>query len=92
MMQPVEYLLIQFPGNKFKGEIVPVLADLTQSGIIQIIDLLFIKKDEAGNVMSFELSALGAEEASLFDDPGRRNRRFAEPRRYPDRRGGAPTQ
>ena len=68
MMGPVEYLLIEFPGNKFKGEIVPALVELTASGIIQIIDLIFIKKDEAGNVTSFELSALEAEEASPFDD------------------------
>ena len=67
-MGPVEYLIVEFPGNKFKGEIVPALAELTNSGIIQVIDLIFIKKDEAGNVASFELSALGADEASPFDD------------------------
>jgi hypothetical protein len=68
MMGPVEYLIVEFPGNKFKGEIVPALLEVTASGIIQVIDLIFIKKDEAGNVASFELSALGADEASPFDD------------------------
>lgn len=67
-MGPVEYLIVEFPGNKFKGEIVPALAELTKSGVIQVIDLLFIKKDDEGNVASFELSALGADEASPFDD------------------------
>ena len=31
-MGPVEYLIVEFPGNKFKGEIVPALAELTKSG------------------------------------------------------------
>ena len=63
MMGPVEYLVIEFPGNQFKGEIVPALAELTENGTIRILDLLFIKKDEDGNVLSFELSALALEEA-----------------------------
>ena len=68
MMGPVEYLVIEFPGNQFKGEIVPALAELTENGTIRILDLLFIKKDEEGNVLSFELSALAPEEAAPFED------------------------
>ena len=68
MMRPVEYLVIEFPGNQFKGEIVPALAELTENGTIRILDLLFIKKDEEGNVLSFELSALAPEEAAPFED------------------------
>ena len=68
MMGPVEYLVIEFPGNQFKGEIVPALAELTENGTIRILDLLFIKKDEEGNVLSFELSALVPEEAAPFED------------------------
>ncbi len=67
-MGPVEYLVVEFPGNKFKGEIIPALNELTSNGIIHIIDLLFVKKDAEGNVMSFELNALDAEEAAAFDN------------------------
>ena len=49
-MGPVEYLVVEFPGNQFKGEIVPALNELTQNGTIRIIDLLFIRKDADGNV------------------------------------------
>ncbi len=65
---PVEYTVIKFPGNKFKGEIVPALADLVENGTIRIIDLVFINKDADGNVASIELEDLpGDEEAGLSE-------------------------
>ena len=36
---PVEYMIVAFPGNKFRGEIAPALADLVDSYTIRIIDL-----------------------------------------------------
>ena len=67
-MGPVEYLVVEFPGNQFKGEIVPALVDLTTNGIIRIIDLIFIRKDEEGTVSWQELSDLPGGEAAAFDD------------------------
>jgi len=55
---PIEYLVVAFPGNQFKGEIVPALADLVESETIRILDLVFILKDEEGNVAALELSEL----------------------------------
>ncbi len=66
-MGPVEFLIVEFPGNKFSGEIVPELIALVESETIRIIDLLFIKKDADGNVTSFELPDLDASEAAPFD-------------------------
>ena len=57
-MGPVEYLVVEFPGNQFKGELVPALAELTENGTIRIIDLVFIKKDAEGDVSWFEFDAL----------------------------------
>lgn len=57
---PVEYLIIGFPGNQFNGEIVPALTDLVQSGAVRILDLIFITKDEAGEVTAFEYDELDA--------------------------------
>ena len=34
VMGPVDYLIVRFPGNRFSGEIIPELADLVQSGMI----------------------------------------------------------
>jgi hypothetical protein len=62
----VEYVIIGFPGNRFTGEIVPALQALVDQGTINIIDLAFVKKDAAGEVEAFELSALTHEEAGYF--------------------------
>lgn len=64
---PVEYILIAFPGNKFNGAIVPALQELVDGGIIHIIDLLFIKKDADGNILTVELSDADPDEATPFD-------------------------
>jgi hypothetical protein len=58
---PVEYLVVAFPGNRFKGEIAPALAELVEAGTIRIIDIAFVGKDEAGEIGAFELSDLDPE-------------------------------
>jgi hypothetical protein len=63
---PVEYVIVGFPGNKFKGEIVPELADLVAKGTINVIDFAFVKKDAAGDVTAFELDELPVDEADAF--------------------------
>ena len=55
---PVEYIILGFPGNHFKSEIVPALAKLIDSGTVRIIDLVFILKDGDGNVTTFEFDQL----------------------------------
>jgi hypothetical protein len=76
---PVEYLVVGFPGSRFKGDIAPALADLVEAGTIRIIDIAFASKDENGEVAAFELSDLdpevqeglanlGAESAGLLNE------------------------
>ena len=57
-MGPVEYIIIGFPENQFKGEIVPALADLVESGTVRILDLVFVMKDADGTVTSVEYEDL----------------------------------
>ena len=64
---PVEYLIVAFPGNQFKGEIVPALAELVESGTIRIIDLAFVMKDADGAVVSAELGDLDSDVFKAFD-------------------------
>jgi len=64
---PVEYLIVAFPGNQFKGEIVPALADLVEAGTIRIIDLAFVMKDADGAVVTAELGDLDSEVFKAFD-------------------------
>jgi Family of unknown function (DUF6325) len=53
---PIEVLMLRFPGNQFRGEIAPALADLIDNGTIRVIDLLFAIKDEEGSLDVLELS------------------------------------
>lgn len=55
---PVEYVILGFPGNHFTSEIVPPLAKLIDSGTVRIIDLVFILKDNDGNVTTVEFDQL----------------------------------
>ena len=60
---PVEFIVLGFPGNRFKGEIVPALADLVESETIRIIDLAFVKKDADGSITTIELEDMDEDEA-----------------------------
>ena len=59
---PLEYILIGFEGNRFTGQILPELRAARDKGIIRVIDLLLILKDEHGNTAVMELSDLSSEE------------------------------
>jgi uncharacterized membrane protein len=63
---PVEYMIVAFPGNKFKGEIAPALAELADNGTIRIIDLAFVMKDADGNVALLEVGDLDSEVGAAF--------------------------
>ena len=57
---PVEYVVFGFPGNECTGEIAPALVELVRNGVIRILDLVFIQKDEDGDVQAFEYDDLEA--------------------------------
>jgi hypothetical protein len=62
----IDYVVIAFPGNKFKGEILPELAAVVDKGLVRIVDLLFVHKDESGNVTALQVSQEDAETAAAF--------------------------
>jgi hypothetical protein len=64
---PVEYMIVAFPGNRFKGEIIPALAELVEASTIRIIDLAIVVKDEEGNVAAMEVGDLDSEVFQAFD-------------------------
>ena len=67
---PVDYAIIAFPGNQFRGEIAPALADLVDAGTIRIIDAAFVGKDEDGTVLAFELTELAPDVQEALDSLG----------------------
>ena len=59
---PVDWLVVEFPGSRFKGEIAPALDELVEAGTIRVLDLVLIKKAEDGSVDLFEISDLDESE------------------------------
>jgi len=70
VMGPVGYLVVEFPGSKMTGEGLPVLVDLVERGLIRIIDLTFVTKDEDGTVRGATLADLdgdGTTDLAVFE-------------------------
>jgi hypothetical protein len=67
---PVDYLIVGFPGNRFRGEIAPALADLVEAGTIRIIDIAFVGKDEDGNAVAMELTELDPDVQAALETAG----------------------
>ncbi len=59
---PVDWIVVEFPGSRFKGEIAPALADLVDRGIVRVLDLLLIRKGDDGSLDFYELSDLDESE------------------------------
>jgi hypothetical protein len=62
---PIDYLVVEFPGNKMTGEGLPLLVDLADRGIIRILDLVFIRKETDGSVVGLSLTDLGEDGMDL---------------------------
>jgi len=64
---PVDYVVLAFPGNQFKGEIVPALEDLVKADTVRIIDTAFVGKDENGEIFTLEVTELDPDVQKALD-------------------------
>jgi hypothetical protein len=55
---PVDWIVVEFPGSRFNGEIAPALRELVERDLVRVLDLLVLKKDADGTLEAFELSDL----------------------------------
>ncbi len=67
---PVDYAIVAFPGNRFRGEIAPAIADLVEEGTIRMIDIAFVGKDQDGNTVAMELTELDPDIQEALDKAG----------------------
>src|SRR5215211_281050 len=67
-MGPIDYLLIEWPDRQPDGEAAPLLMDLADRGIIRILDIALMAKDEDGTVGALDLGDL--QEAAAALNPG----------------------
>jgi uncharacterized membrane protein len=66
---PIDYVLIEWRGRQPNGEVAPQVVDLVDRGLIRVLDVAFIAKDEDGSVAGIELADLGdgAAQLSVFE-------------------------
>src|ERR1700733_5658849 len=65
-MGPVSYTVVAFPGNQFHGAIAPEVERLVASGLVRVLDLVFVAKDEQGDTLSLECDQL--DELAVFGE------------------------
>jgi hypothetical protein len=59
---PIDYLIVEWPpGKEPTGEGLNVLVDLTERGLIRVIDLAWVMKDQDGTVKGLALTDLDAD-------------------------------
>jgi hypothetical protein len=51
---PVDWIVVEFPSTKRTGEIAPIITDYVDRGLINVLDLVFLKKDEDGSLEAFD--------------------------------------
>jgi hypothetical protein len=67
---PISYLIVEFPGSKMTGEGFPLLLDLVDRGIIRILDLMFITRNQDGATRVVDLRDLDRDDRfdlAVFD-------------------------
>jgi hypothetical protein len=69
---PIEVIVVEFPGNRFNGKIIPELRRLVEAGTIRIVDGLLISRDEGEDLTILEIDQVTGDSdlaalAELFD-------------------------
>jgi len=60
---PIDYIVLEWPaGKQPTGEAMPYLVDLVDRGLIRILDLAFVHKEDDGTIVGLDLDTMG-------DDP-----------------------
>jgi hypothetical protein len=62
---PIDYVLLEFTGNRLTGRAAAELVDLVRRGIIHVYDIMLVGKDADGAVYSVDL-AESADQAGGF--------------------------
>jgi hypothetical protein len=54
---PIDYLVVEWPaGKQPSGEGLPLLVDLVDRGLIRLLDLAFVRKEDDGTIVGLDLS------------------------------------
>ena len=65
-MGPIDYIVLEWPGEQPHGEVAPLILDLVDRGIIRILDVAFLVKDEDGSTATISWDELAPAGFSEF--------------------------
>jgi len=63
---PIDFVLIEFTGNRLTGRTAEELVDLVDRGIIRLFDLLIVGKAEDGSIYGVELADSAVEQIGAY--------------------------
>lgn len=66
MRGPIDYIIVGFEGPKFDGSILKAVGDAVDSGVIGLVNLAVIAKDENGVVTALDIADMGDSYAMEF--------------------------
>ena len=70
-MGPIDYIVLEWAGDQpVTGEVMPLLLDLVDRGIIRILDIAFLVKAEDGSVAAIDFADLAQKSADLAQFEG----------------------
>lgn len=64
---PIDFVLIEFAGDRLTGGAADALMDLVDRGIVRIYDLLVVRKDNDGSFSGIDISDLSADRVGGFN-------------------------
>jgi hypothetical protein len=65
-MGPIDYVVLEWPGKQPDGSVAPLILDLVDRGIVRILDVAFLAKDQDGSTATISLDELAPAEFSDF--------------------------
>lgn len=66
-MGPIDYVVLEWPREQPTGDVVPLILDVVERGIIRILDIAAVAKAEDGSITTVDLGALDGGDGS-FDE------------------------
>ncbi len=62
-MGPIDYIVLEWPGQQPDGSVAPLILELVDRGLIRILDVAFLGKDENGSAYAVDIADIDAAEA-----------------------------
>jgi hypothetical protein len=68
---PIDYIVMEWSGDQpVTGEVMPLIAELADRGIIRVLDIAFVSKEHDGSVIAIDIADLANASQGLADFEG----------------------